>query len=200
MSTRELPFDVVFVGGATRSGTSALHALICTAEKAHRYIAEASYFGAFMHPLEVGLSHFEIHSKYYFQSREQLLEQHKDILVMVLTTLWSNLGNPDTLILKRPKLTPWFHYLADMSARIRLVVSVREPLDALASYVEVKRRENNGLYPSAGTVQNMCNEYVKSYRNILDRKDALGDRLIMVRYSDFVQGKNLEQFEKLGLG
>lgn len=46
----------------------------------------------------------------------------------------------------------------------------------------------------------MCNEYVKSYRNILDRKDALGDRLIMVRYSDFVQGKNLEQLEKLGLG
>jgi len=200
MSTRDLDFDVVFIGGAARSGTSVLHALLCTAEKAPGYIAEASYFSAFMHPLEAGLSHFDIHTKYYFESREQLFEQHREILAVVLTTIWKNLGKPDTILLKRPQLTPWFHYLAGISPNIRFVVSVREPLDALASHVEVKRKENHGLFPSAGTVQALCKEYVKAYRSILNHKDEFGKRLTMVRYADFVQGRNLEHLEQAGLG
>src|SRR5882762_181655 len=100
MAPEEQEFQLIFIGGAPRTGTTVLHALICTAPRVNDYIAECSYFSAFMQPYTVGLDTFHQHTKAYFKSREEFQKFHASMLEVVLSEIWATTGKPDILALK----------------------------------------------------------------------------------------------------
>jgi Sulfotransferase family len=193
-------FIPLFVGGAPRSGTTVLHALICTANNTNGYIEECSYFGGFMHPFLRGLETFDIHTKYYFSTREKFFDYHASILARLLSDIWRTVGSPEILALKDPLLTPCFHHLARMLKRARFVVITRNPYDTISSRIEVMRRLNDGREPKTGEIRAVCLEYANWYRAILDNRDALGDRLCIVSYEKLVMGEEYSILEALGIG
>jgi Sulfotransferase family len=192
-------FTPIFVGGAPRSGTTLLHALICSSNKANGYIAECSYFGGFMHPFLRGLETFNIHTKFYFSSREEFFGYHASILTRMLSDFWLRTGRPEILALKDPLLTPHFHNLAKLLNQARFVVITRNPYDTISSRLEVMRRLNRGKEPKRREIHDICREYVDWYSSILDNRDFFGNRLCLVNYEKLVRGDEISKLEEFGI-
>lgn len=192
-------FTPLFVGGAPRTGTTALHALICTSPKTNGYIAECSYFSAFMQPLLVGIGTFDIHTKHYFDTRESFLQYHGSIMTGLLSDFWQWVGRPELLALKDPLLTPHFHWLAKILKGARFVVVARDPYDTISSRLEVMRRQKGSSDITNREVQEVCLEYANTYRAILDNADAFGERLCIVNYEALVAGKEFPKLEAFGI-
>ncbi len=193
-------FTPVFVGGAPRSGTTVLHALLCTSEKTNPYIGECSYFSAFITPYIVGLDNFDVHTRHYFSSEEEFAENHARILRRELTKIWKRVGRPQMLVLKDPSLTASFHHLARLLPKAQFVVSIRDPRDTIASRIEVTRRQKNRSSLNYREIDAFCREYHTIYRTVIRNKAEFGDRLSMVNYSDVVNGKAIPALENMGIG
>jgi hypothetical protein len=193
-------FTPVFVGGPPRSGTTILHAMICSSDKTNGFINECSYFTAFMHPLQVGLNTFEAHTRHYFESRDALLRNHEGILETELAKIWKRVGKPEILALKDPMLTPLFPLLGETLSSARFVVSVRDPRATISSRIEVTKREQPGVAVTEQQIRAFCLEYVHMYRQIADARPVLGDRLCLVDYRDVAGSTAFDQLAAFGLG
>jgi hypothetical protein len=179
-------FDTVFVGGAPRSGTTLLHALICTGQRVNDFVAECTYLTNLMTTHRDSVALFDVHGKYYFNDIDDLDRFHAGIVEKFVRRTWERLGRPEILSLKSPILTYYFHDLAKMIPSAKFVISVRNSRDAVLSRVEVERRRNNTV--TEQDVFNACAEYNAIYTNILDHKDAFSDRILYVAYSRLVRG------------
>ncbi|PYE16613.1 sulfotransferase family protein [Paraburkholderia silvatlantica] len=196
----QLLFLPVFVGGPPRSGTTILHAMICSSDKTNGFINECSYFTAFMHPLQIGLNTFDAHTRHYFDSREALIRNHAGILESELGKIWERTGKPDILALKDPMLTPLFPLLGETLSYAKFVVSVRDPRATISSRIEVTQRERPGVAVTDQQIEAFCHEYVHMYGMIANARVMLGERLCLVDYRDVAGGKALEQLTAFGLG
>ncbi|PVX82301.1 sulfotransferase [Paraburkholderia unamae] len=194
------PFTPLFVGGPPRSGTTILHAMICSSNKTNGFINECSYFTAFMHPLQVGLNTFDAHTRHYFDSREALICNHAGILETELGKIWERTGKPEILALKDPMLTPLFSLLGETLSFAKFVVSVRDPRATISSRIEVTEREQRGVAVTDEQIQAFCHEYVHMYGMIANARATLGERLCLVDYRDVAGGKAIEQLTAFGLG
>ena len=193
-------FTPIFVGGAPRSGTTILHAVICRSERANDYIAECSYFTAFLQPLATGLNVFDAHTRHYFDSREELIAHHGKVLDRELQRTWHRLGRPEVLALKDPMLTQFFAIAAQALPRARFVLSARDPRETISSRIEVAQKISGGNPVSEASIAEFCSEYVRLYRSVLDNRHYFGDRLCIVKYRDLVEGKAFQALEKFGCG
>ncbi|CAN7434208.1 sulfotransferase [Paraburkholderia hospita] len=193
-------FTPVFVGGAPRSGTTILHALICSSEKTNDYIGECSYFTAFLQPLATGLNVFDAHTRHYFDSREELIAHHGEALDRELLRIWHRLGQPEVLALKDPMLTQFFAIAAQALPRARFVLSARDPRGTISSRIEVAQKQSGGSPVPEASIAEFCAEYVRLYRSVLDNRHYFGDRLCIVNYQDLVEGRANQVLEKFGCG
>lgn len=181
----DLEFDVVFVGGAPRSGTTLLHALICTGRRANDFIAECTYLTGLMAMHSDSVALFETHGKYYFDNVEELDKFHAKTVETFIQRTWEHVGKPEILVLKSPILSYFFHTLARMIPSASFVVSVRNARDAVLSRVEVDCRINNAVTDQ--DIHRACLEYNQIYTNILEHEHAFS-RLMFVEYSRLVRG------------
>lgn len=179
-------FDIVFVGGAPRSGTTLLHALICTGHRVNDFVAECTYLTSLMLVHNETVALFDTHGKYYFSDLNELNTFHYAIVDKFIGKTWGRVGRPKILCLKSPILTCHFHNLAEMIPAAKFVVCVRNARDAVMSRVEVERRRNNAT--TEQDVHNACLEYNRIYASILDHKHVFSDRLLYVDYSRLVHG------------
>ena len=93
-------FMPIFIGGGWRSGTSVLHALVCTSPRTNQYISECHYFGLLFNAFIEAEKEFEFHNKLYFHDREQMLARHAEILRSELSRTWAYLAKPEILALR----------------------------------------------------------------------------------------------------
>jgi hypothetical protein len=193
-------FTPIFVGGVPRSGTTILHALICSSEKTNDFIGECSYFTAFLQPLATGLNIFEAHTRQYFDSREELITHHGEVLERELLRIWSRVGKPEILALKDPMLTQFFAIAAQALPRARFVLSARDPRDTILSRIEVAQKQDGGKPVSESAIAEFCHEYVRFYRSVLDNRVVFDDRLCIVNYQDLVEGKANRALKEFGCG
>ena len=175
----------VFVGGAPRTGTTVLHALICTGPRVNDYIAECTYLAGLMACYDDCLGLFDVHTKYYFDDLSAFAEFHAGMVETFLVKAWERTGKPELLALKSPILTLYFHHLARLLPGAKFVVSVREPRDAILSRVEVAQRKGDVAPDDA--LHAACLEYAAIYRAVLDNIDAFGDRILFVDYAGLVR-------------
>jgi hypothetical protein len=194
------PFTPLFVGGVPRSGTTILHALICSSEKTNDFIGECSYFTAFLQPLATGLNIFEAHTRQYFDSREELIAHHGEVLKRELLRIWSRIGKPEILALKDPMLTQFFAIAAQALPNARFVLSARDPRDTILSRIEVAQKQEGGKPIEQSAIVEFCTEYVRMYRSVLDNKAVFGDRLCIINYQDLVEGNANRILAEFGCG
>lgn len=177
-----------------------MHALICSSERTNNYIGECSYFTALLQPLATGLNVFDAHTRYYFDSREELIAHHGEILDCELQRIWRRLGRPEVVALKDPMLTQFFAITAQALPRARFVLSARDPRATISSRMEVAQRQAGGNPITEAKIAEFCDEYVRLYRSVLDNRQHFGDRLCIVNYKDLVEGSANRALEKFGCG
>ncbi|MCK2055485.1 sulfotransferase [Methylobacterium sp. 37f] len=191
--------DLVFVGGAPRSGTTILHAVICTSPNTNDYIAECSYITGMLLPYFRGLESWDIHTKHYFENHDKFLSFHSGIMSNIISMIHNQLDRPARLTLKDPIMTRFFHHVAQMLPQARFVVIYRDPRDAILSRLNVSRRLQSGSEPSKAEIESACLEYNISYSGIIAHPHILNHRMIVLNYNDFVSGKELSKLESFGI-
>ncbi|MBV9860262.1 MAG: sulfotransferase [Alphaproteobacteria bacterium] len=199
LSPNDCDFTPLFVGGPPRTGTTLVHALVCTAEETNGFISECSYFTRLVSALASGLDLFEVHTRYYFDSREELTFRLSNIIIDELTYIHRKLDRPRILILKDPFLTLYFPLLAKVLPNAAFIVCVRDPRDTIASRIEVTRRDKPGSRITSAKLTELCCEYVNIYQQILRNLDLFRGRLQFVGYEELLNPKTLLALQKLGL-
>lgn len=191
--------DLVFVGGAPRTGTTILHALICTSPNTNDYVAECSYLTNMLMPYFLGLEGWDIHTKHFFGSHEELFRYHAAIISDVVDKIHDGLGRPARLTLKDPIMTRFFHHVAQMLPQARFAVIFRDPRDAILSRLNVTRRLQNGAEPSKADIESACYEFNISYNGIIAHPHILNERMVVVNYNDITKDGWLPALEGFGL-
>lgn len=153
-----------------------------------------------MHPLMIGLSTFDVHTKYYFPTKEALIRNHSDILNGELSKIWLRTGKPEILALKDPMLTPLIPHLAEPLPQARFVVSVRDPRATISSRIEVVRRESPEKEVTDEQIREFCEQYVHMYGTIANNLSTLGDRILIIDYRDVVHGTAVDKLAAFGVG
>lgn len=178
------PERVVFVGGAPRSGTTVVHALICSAAGVSHYHPEISFFRGLAMAYRNGKLAWDQHTSAFFQDREAFRAHMREHVDLALGPVWRATGGAPILACKDPLLTPYFPDLGELPlANARFVVVVRDPLDVVRSRQEVHEKANDPGRPfSSAHVESLANDYLATYRAILST-DFSG-RLLMFRYED----------------
>ncbi len=192
----DLPFELYFVVGAPRTGTTILHALICTDESVNDYIAECSYFTALLPPFALGWSNFDQHTYAYFPGgRPEFGRYHSQLLRAVLRDTWEQVGQPKKLALKDPVLSRQMGNLAQLLPESKYVVSIRDARDAIASRVTVMRKGKPDAVVSEQDVIRVCQEFNASYLPLLKAPDIFSGRALVVAYEGLSRSGNLAPIE-----
>lgn len=167
MQDNKLDFEIVFISGAPRSGTSIAHALICTSASVNGYIGECSYFSQLIRAFNRGMEIFDIHTRYYFKNQLEYADLHRGLLATVLTAHWQHLGRPAMLVLKDPDMLNIIPAVAVLVEQAKFVILYRDPRDVIASRVQVQTRRNpRGNFTHPNNIAGLAEEYISGYRAI----------------------------------
>lgn len=190
--------SLIFVGGAPRTGTTLLQALICTSPRTNKYIAECSYLTAFMEPYRRALNAWGMHTHDYFDNVEDMCSFHGDIIRNVLSGFRRSLARPEVLVLKDPCLTASFYALAYLLPEAKFAVMIRDPRDAILSRLEVMER-STGAKPGLPEIEFACAEFNAAYAELVKTWRHFGDRLILTPYNSLVAGGEFDRLAAFGL-
>jgi hypothetical protein len=179
------PQNMVFVGGAPRSGTTVTHALLCTSSRVSDYHPEISFFRGIAQSSRNGRGAWVQHTTAFFPHPEAFRQMMRETADVPLRHLSAALGGRDILCMKDPLLTPLFpevHHLYPQEARF--VVVVRHPYEVVRSRQEVHERAGAQRAFGPADAAAVAQEYVATYQAILTQ-DFSG-KLFMFRYEDLL--------------
>ncbi len=188
----ELGFTPIFIAGPGRSGTSVLHATLCTDLEnniTNEYVGECMYF------LEILLSFYNVNNHFdsiytsYFKKQEDFNLYHANLLRSFLIDTWNYLGKPKNLVLKAPGLVLNFDLLAQLLPEAKFIMSVRNPLDITASMKTVVEKHEKNVVFDANYVTRFANDLIGNYTLIFNRWDLYTNRLMFIKYEKLVRAE-----------
>jgi len=181
---------VTFVGGVPRSGTTLIHAVLCSTGQTNPAVAEDRVLR------HIALSHeecdaqFEHHVHVVFPDRPALDRFHRSQIDSYLVHLRGRWPEAAHLVLKQPMLTINFPTLARLLPDARFVVVLRDPRAIVASLAEVDRRQQaeHGKPLFGGNMEAYLSLIDAYYRpSITFFTGAARGRCTWLRYEDFVR-------------
>jgi hypothetical protein len=182
----------LFVGGAQRSGTTALQRLLCADHRTQALLPEASYLRMLVQAYTAAREDLEHDTAGYFDDAEDLRTFHSGLVYLFLERTLARHPQAERLVLKEPHLTPHFPALHGLVPEARFVVSARDPRDTIASMLAVGERMQAAGQAHFFQQRDMTQlaRYVKSfYAPLLNAADpALRGAVLIVRYEDVVRG------------
>lgn len=192
----DLPFEPYFVTGAPRTGTSVLHALICTDDAVNDYINECSYYTAFLHPFMIAWNNFDDHTRAYFSAdRQRFIDYHGQLMRGVLRDIWEQLGKPRKLVLKDPVLSRSMHLLAQLVPTSKYIITIRDPRDVMASRVVVMRKTDANAVVGERDIDKVCKEFNASYMALIKMSETFVGRALLVPYESLAQSGDMKPIE-----
>lgn len=182
-----------FVGGAERAGTTVLQSLLCQAPGTNPMIMEVEYLTHLVKDYARAKSSWNSRTEDYFDSPDSLRRFHSEFIGKFLKITASRYDNARHLVLKHPGLTRRFPDLFELLPAARFIVILRDPRDAIASMVEVGRKEQDEGQMISGDIfqersmPQLSNYFKGFYAPILNAKDAeLAVHTYFLKYEDLV--------------
>lgn len=183
--------NVLLIGGAMRSGTTVIHRALCTAENSNPYISESWFLSDIMRLYRWNLTRYDVRHADQFGHVRNFRELIWLNVRQYILTVSVKYNDPELLILKHPELTYYFHELAEHFPNFRFIVIVRDPRDVIASIMEVAKRHHQSKIASPQTalknIRQYCESYFAYYANVFNHAESFGNRLIFIKYEDFMQ-------------
>jgi len=165
--------------------------ILCQDETTNGYVHEARYLRDLMAAYARGMRDFDSFTCHYFPHRQSFRQFHHHMVACFLEAIRSEHGGPENLVLKEPQLTILFPFLNELFPDARLVCSVRDPLDAIASLVTVGEKEQMDGVRTVLAKRDMVrlsNIFKAYYAPLLNSGNRhLLESAIFVRYEDTVQ-------------
>lgn len=177
----------ILVGGVARSGTTLLYGVLCSGRQTNPALFETHLVPSLLRAYRQTRRRFEQSDEGQFFNDLAALNNYfalsiRDFLEMVRMRH----GAPPHLVLKSIMLTPYCLPALELLADCKVVVSVRDPRDVVASQLEIAlktRRLAAGQHGEAH-IRGLAIEVMRAYENCLTAAPAGSDRLRFVRYED----------------
>lgn len=202
MISKNQPQQIVFLGGAMRSGTTVIHRALCTSENSNPYISESWFLYDLMRLFKWNLSRYDVRNKDQFGDRNNLKTLIFNNFRSYFSIVSAKYNDPQVLFFKHPELTEYFLDLSEEFQDMKFIIIVRDPRDVISSMIEVsKKHEKENLISPQSRLQSVtdfCNSYIKYYKALKDTQKFKG-RLILVKYEDFMSNpqSSLERITNL---
>ncbi len=176
----------LFIGGYLRTGTTLLQTLLCASPDTNPMVREVVFLRGLLENAGRSLVLYDEHLVDYFDSRDELARYCAAQIGDFLARTSRRWGDPNTLVLKHPQLTPYFPLLSVLLPKSRFVVMMRDPRDVAASAMRAARR---GAEEFAGRSPPSIALAMRNTTNVcLDEKSERFQRSVrFVRYEDLVR-------------
>ncbi len=175
-----------------RSGTTILHKILCTANEAHSYITESWFLVDQLRSYLWSLERYDVRHKDYFGEQENFDRFTRDILDRFFQETRRNLSNPQTLVLKNPEISGQFPLLGSWFENALFVMNIRNPLDVIASIVEVGEKHKKDKIKSEQSLMGrdmyvLSNYFKRYYIRAFDMNNPIRERTFFVRYENIMR-------------
>lgn len=188
--------SVIFVGGVNRSGTTLLQSILCSDPDTNPLVQEASYLRFIVHAWAFGREQFDFHTRYYFDSNEDLKQFTAGWLAAFLDKFRARYPDARHLVLRHLPLTARFPDLQELMVAAgedaRFLIVVRDPRDVVASMVRVGEKARDKGFAEEGQAMardmaRLGNVYLQVYGPALSCRRPDYQRCVtVVRYEDLV--------------
>ena len=175
----------VFIGGAPRTGTTLLSALVSTSEKCNPFSPEYHCLGT----IGQALPQLSLPSQNaFFRSKDTVLEACFQLVRRLLDEAWLCAGRPDYLVIKQCKLTPVFGMLARFLPNAKFLIIMRDARQAIESMLRAIEKHRNGTVP-AYELTRLITQFNIYYKAVIrEAPYDLKGRLLFVDFAQLAQG------------
>jgi hypothetical protein len=179
----------VLVGGVARSGTTLLYGVLCSGRETNPVLFETHLVPTLLRAYRDTRQRFEqVDGGQFFADSAALRAYFAATVRDFLEPVRVRYGSPPHLVIKSILLTPFCLQALELLADCKVVVSVRDPRDIVASQLEIAIKERKvapGQHREAD-IARLAVEIMRAYENCLKVGPAGSDRLRFVRYEDLV--------------
>lgn len=193
--------SVLFIGGAPRTGTSLLNAILCSDPAVHPMMPEANYLRYLMRAYRYGDDAFAGEVKEYFAHPEGLRAFTASQVESLCEALELRFPATRYQVFRSPRLTPVLADLLTVLPDAQALVMVRDPRDVVASLLclhdrQISAGQESWLTRAGRSAEYLAKAYNGFYAPVSNLRDkSLYKRLLTVRYEDLVQlpDENIER-------
>jgi len=185
--------DLIFIGGAQRSGTTLAQTLIAGCLPNAPILPEAHLLCDVFQAHARAVQEWS-KTEHYYAERQGLISFTRDTAQRYLSNLRSRYGQDVTLVLKDPDFAkaPWV--IGEVLPESGFILCVRDPRDVAASFLKIGQRElalGNKEDPFARRdIDSICRMIKISFKYFLDNTDS--QNTTELRYEALVQNPESE--------
>lgn len=179
----------ILVGGAARSGTTLLYGVLCSGKQTNPALFESHLVPSLLRAYRQTRHRFENNDDgQFFSDLAALRKYFTRTIVDFLEPVRLRYGSTPHLVIKSIMLTPHCLAALDLLADCKVVISVRDPRDIIASQLEIAVKEGRvaaGQHREAD-IRRLAADLMRAYEYCLMASPAECERLHVVRYEDLV--------------
>lgn len=181
---------VIVIGGAARSGTTLMQAILCSDEATNPVLSEAAPLKILVDAYRKTLTHVNAYPDMYFTSKDEvkyLFREH----VQTFMAHFLRKYNCQYCVWKMPTLTPELPILASLIPNFQMICMVRDPRDIVTSMIQVadKKRTHDDKHPWVDfSVEDFARICLSYYERLLSMKlnEYFKGQISFIRYEDLV--------------
>lgn len=183
--------NIIFVGGAQRTGTTKLQEVLCADDTVQPRIKEASYFRMLIQAYKFGKDDFNNDTADYYKTLEEFLLSNRRMVGEFLGAIQEKHPSVGNFVLKEPHLTMYFPEVWELIPQARFIMIVREAKDAIASMMRVgeKMAEKGARHFFQNRdMKEMVNYYKSFYVPVCNcTTKQFKENVCYIKYEDFAR-------------
>lgn len=178
-------YELVFVTGHPRSGTTIVHALICSGAQANDFVPESSYLTGMVGNFVAGFNN-DVHNVNFFGSKQAYVDYAGKQVRNFVNDCWVGFGAPKVLALKDPMMMSQLDAFKGIFPSARFVIALRDPYEVVSSFCKVKSRQ--GLVVDNAVTHEIARNAAVDYMRATQFKTSNPERTLLFHYDSVFDG------------
>lgn len=178
-------YELVFVTGHPRSGTTIVHALVCSGAEVNDFVPESSYLTGMVNNFISGFNR-DAHNVGFFGSKQAYVDYAGKQVRNFVNDCWVSFGAPKVLALKDPMMMSQLDALNGIFPSAKFIIALRDPFEVVSSFCKVKSRQ--GLVVDATVTEEIARNAAIDYKRAILFKTSCPERTLLFHYDSVFDG------------